>query len=274
MHVNFLKTASAVSIVTAIAMLGGAQLASAAAGPVNRPFPGGEISQLVINDGPTQGSAANLTYTFDACGKSAGETTCTWRLDLDLAPESNQLCPSTLQNPAPIWSSGPRNGNGQVESGPIAFSLRGTPGQVLCAVLQQTQSGESGGLPFTQGGSTVLSATVMGPDLVSPVEALELQIIRANPPAAIDPPPVFPHLAVSADCSSLTVGTVRYAFAFHQIGCRKATNLALMVHVSGRAPSGYRCTVLPGDGLRCSRQGHPRKYVEWHLPRRPQAGIG
>jgi len=242
----------------ALAAAAFAALAAAAAGPVDRPFPGGAISRLAINDGPTQGSFADVSYRYEGCGAQAGETACTWQVDVGLAPEGFELCPSTLEASRTIWSSGEQTADGTVSSGPKAFALRGSPGQVLCVVISQTASG---------GSSAVLEAIRIDDDLVSPVEAIELKIVRASPPAApASPSPPTPFF-VDPDCHALTIGTTRFVFLYKQIGCRKATNLATMAHLSGSNPGGYRCSAKTAGGMRCSREGHPRKYVEWRLPR-------
>jgi hypothetical protein len=245
-----------------------ATVATASAGPVDRAFAGGEISQLAIDDGPTQGSFANVGYRYDGCGARPGETACTWTVDVGLAPEGFELCPSTLTAAKTIWSSGEQTANGAVASGPKAFALRGSPGQVLCVVLSQAASGEEGGGPYKQGGSAVLHAIRLDDDLVTPVEAAELKIIRASPPATIEPPPTPTPFFVGPDCHSLTIGTTRYAFHYKRIGCRKATTLAKTAHLSGADPSGYHCAGKAASGRRCSRVGHPGKYVEWRLPHR------
>jgi hypothetical protein len=249
-----------------------AAVAAAAAGPVDRPFPGGAISRLAIDDGPTQGSFADVSYRYDGCGTQAGETACTWRVDVGLAPEGFELCPSTLEAARTIWSSGEQTANGTVASGPKTFALRGFPGQVLCVVLSQTVSSEASGSKFTSGSTTVLHAIRLDDDLVTPVEAVELRIIRANTPASIPPPPTPTPFFVDPDCRSLTIGTTRYAFLYKRIGCRKATDLAKMAHISGGAPSGYRCADRAAGGKRCSREGDSRKFVEWRLPRQRPPG--
>jgi hypothetical protein len=244
-----------------------ASSAAAAAGPVNRPFAGGEINQLAINDGPTQGFFANVSYRFEQCGTATGETACSWQVDVGLAPEGFELCPSTLEAAKTIWSSGKQAANGSVQSGPETFALRGTPGQVLCVVLSQTSSGKIGGEEFKQSSATILESIVMDQDLVTPIEAVELRIIRANPPAQIPPPPTPTPFFLSPDCRSLTIGTTRYAFVYRQMGCRKAGTLARAAYSQAIAPSGYNCKARPAGGKRCWRQGRPQRYLEWHLPR-------
>ena len=241
--------------------------AAAAAGPVDRPFGGGEIRQLTINDGPTQGAFTDVSYRFEQCGTVAGETECRWQVDVGLAPEGFELCPSSLETAKTIWSSGEQTANGSVASGPKTFALRGTPGQVLCVVLSQRSFGEVGGEEFEKSSATILRSIVMDQDLVGPVEAAELRIIRASPPAQIVPPPSPIPFFVSSDCRWLTIGATRYAFLYRQMGCRKAGNLAQGAFHSASAPSGYHCKAQTSGGKRCWRQGRPQRYLEWHLPR-------
>jgi hypothetical protein len=245
-------------------LLLGAGPAVGSAGPVDRAFPGGTFSQLAINDGPTAGSFANLSYEYTGCGKMTGETSCTWRIDVGLAPDGSELCAS-LADPM-IWSSGEQNGNGSIASGPRSFALRGTPGQVLCVFLTYTLVGEHAGAEFSEGGSKVLDSVVMAPGLLSPIEAIERRIIEANTAASLQPPPSYPALTISPDCRTLRIGNVSYFFSYHQMGCRKAGDLASMAHSSRRAPNGYHCASRPNGGRRCWRRGHPRKYVEWRPP--------
>jgi hypothetical protein len=247
-----------------------AALAVASAGPVDRPFSGGMISQLAINDGPTQGSFANVRYQYARCGAQPGETACSWQLDVGLAPEGFELCPATLEAGRTIWSSGEQTANGAVASGPKTFTLRGSPGQALCVVLSQTASGEAAGEQYKDSSSVALLSIRVDDDLVGPIEAAVLKVIRASPPAALKPPPTPTPFFVGPSCRSLTIGATRYAFLYKQIGCHKATNLAKMAHLSGSDPSGYRCHAKAAGGMRCSREDHPRKFVEWRLPGRPQ----
>ncbi len=240
--------------------------AAAAAGPVDRPFAGGAISQLAINDGPTQGSFSDVNYRFDQCGTVAGETACSWQVDVGLAPEGFELCPSTLEAAKTAWSSAGQTANGTVASGPKTFALRGTPGQVLCVILSQTSSGEVDGEEFEKSSSTVLKSIVMDQDLVSPIEAIELRIIRASPPAQPAPPPAPTPFVLSSDCRWLTIGATRYTFLYRQMGCRKAGNLAQVAYRSASAPSGYHCRAKTTGDKRCWRQGRPQRYLEWHLP--------
>jgi hypothetical protein len=270
MRMWWLKTGIGTLLTAALLAVAFATVAAASAGPVDRPFPGGEISQLAINDGPTQGSFADVSYRHDGCGARPGETSCAWTVDVGLAPEGFELCPSTMEAAKTIWSSGEQTADGAVASGPKAFALRGSSGQVLCVVLSQTTSGEEEGWKYKQGSSTVLHAIRLDDDLVAPFEAAELKIIRASPPATIEPPPIFTPTSffVGPGCHSLTIGATRYAFLYKQIGCNKATNLAKMTQHSDADPGGYSCTDKAGGGMRCTREGHPGKYVEWRLPHR------
>jgi hypothetical protein len=243
-----------------------ATAAAASAGPVDRAFPGGQVSGLAINDGPTQGSFSNLAFDFERCGTEPGETACTWQVEAGLAPDGFELCPSTLEAAKTIWSSPEQTANGPIASGPKTFALMGAPGQLLCVVLHRTSSGEDGGVPFDHSESTVLEALVMDSDLLTPIEAKELEIIRASRPAQIEPPAPPVRFMVGPSCRGLTIGATRYVFVFHGISCHTASSVAKMAHLSGASPDGYRCASSPGGGMRCRRRGHPEKYVEWHLP--------
>ncbi|HEU4392151.1 MAG TPA: hypothetical protein VFR04_00805 [Solirubrobacterales bacterium] len=258
------KVFSRAALVALGSLLLTAAPALGAAGPVDRAFPGGTISQLAINDGPTEGWFADLSFQYSDCGKAAGETACHWRIDVGLAPEGAELCPSA-SNPL-IWSSGEQSGNGAVSSGPQSFGLRGTPGQVLCVLLTRTSEGEWEGGKFKNGGLEGLEAVLMGPELISPIEAIERKIINASPAASVAPPPLQPSFRVDSSCRRATVGNAVYVFVYRQLGCRKAKDLASMAHLSGTAPNGYRCAARASGGMRCWRRGHPRKYVEWHVP--------
>jgi ribosome modulation factor len=275
MRMRRLRIVAGLALV-ALLSFSGAAVAVASSGPVLRSFPGGEISQLAIDDGPTAGSFSNLAYEYDGCGAQAGETACAWQVDVGLAGEAAELCPSTVDASRTIWSSGERSANGRVESGPEAFALRGTPGQLLCVVIDVTVSGEGeGGWPYRDGSSAVLEALVMGPGFLTPFEAAERKIIDANPPAQLQPPPYPSNFTVSPSCRALTIANMSYVFAFRKIGCRKAANLATMAHLSHTSPSGYLCANKESGGKRCWRQGHPDKYVEWHIPRAtPAPGSG
>jgi len=111
---------------------------------------------------------------------------------------------------------------------------------------------------LSQGGGGTLFWIVIGEPFEEPTQ----WIPTSNLPAYPDPPA----LAVSANCHSLKIGSTRYAFVFRRMGCHKATNLATIAHVSGAAPNGYACRAKQGEGKRCWRRHHPKKYVEWHLP--------
>jgi hypothetical protein len=262
-----LKRAGTGIAVAAILSLCVAAAAAASAGPVDRAFPGGRINQLAINDGPTEGSFADAAYEYSGCGAAAHEVACTWQVDVGLAPDGFELCPSNREALATIWTSGEQSANGAVASGPRSFVLRGIPGQLLCVVLDRTSTSEWEGWRSTVRESTVLDAVVMGPELISPIEALERRIAAASPPAQTEPPPIPPAIVVNPDCRTLSIGNVSYVFAYRQMGCWKARNLATMAHLSRAAPNGYRCTAKEGGGKRCWRQGHAKKYFEWHPPR-------
>lgn len=256
-----------VGLLVAIVTLAiGAAPSAGSAGPVDRTFAGGAISGLAINDGPTEGSFADVSYEYEDCGKQPGETACTWQIDVGLAPEGFELCPDHFEPAATIWSSGVQTVNGPVASGPQTFALRGTPGQVLCVVLRQTSSGEYEGWKFSSGGTVGLDAVVMGPELISPIELIMRRIIAASPAAPVALPPAPTPFLVSPDCRTVRIGNVEYVFRYRQMGCWKARNLATMARISRAAPSGYHCAARESGGKRCWRQGHPRKFFEWRVP--------
>lgn len=164
------------------------------------------------------------------------------------------------------WDSGLQSGNGTVSAGPRSFPLEGCRGQSLSMHLEfhKTYDETAGPFRITGGGET-WSLLTFG---YQPVEEIEQRIIDASPPAVIPPPPTPSILTVAADCRSLTIGNVSYAFSFRRISCRTATDLAKMRHISGKAPGGYHCrNVQVNDGVLCWRADHPEKYLEWRLPR-------
>ena len=243
--------------------------ATAAATPTGAEFPGGSLTGLVVNEGYTQGSFQNLAFRFDDCGTKPAEATCTWEVQVTLSSDPATRCNPGSPEKQLVWSSGTRSGNGSVESGPVSFPLEGCRGQVLSGFVTtaKTFDAEEGGGPWIvvgSGGSYSLFAIGIGAESVKEAEE---RIIAASPPARPTPPEMPPRLTVSTDCRSLTIGGTRYAFVLRRIGCRKAANIARIAYWGSR-PSGSRCADKQGGGKRCSRQGNPKKYLEWHLPRR------
>ena len=100
-------------------------------------------------------------------------------------------------------------------------------------------------------------------------EETEQRIRAANPPAYPIPPTEVPTLAVSANCRSLKIGSTRYAFAFRRMGCRKATNLATMAHLSGAAQTATRARPGKARGSAVGDGGIPRSTSNGTCPRAP-----
>jgi hypothetical protein len=252
--------------ITAMAM---ASPHTAVASMTDVSFNGGSLTGLAFDAAFSQGSFQNLSYDYGNCGTEPAEATCTWDLRMSLFSDPARRC-MTGGTPESqlLWESGERSGNGTVESGPLSFALEGCKGQVLSIYYgaEKTFNPDEEEGPwktlFTGSSGTLLSIAIGAES----VEEIEQRIRSANPASHSTLPDAAPTLAVSANCRSLKIGGTRYSFAFRQMGCRKATNLAAMAHVSGNTPSGYACKALQEDEKRCWRRGHPEKYVEWHLP--------
>jgi hypothetical protein len=234
-------------------------------------FNGGSLTGLVAEAPFSQGSFQNLFYGYEDCGTEPAETTCSWRLRVSLYSDPTRRCVAGTPESQLLWDSGERSGNGVVESGPISFALEGCKGQVLSISYEAKKTFD----PEKEEGPWKVLSSGSGATLIQigigaeSIEEIERQIRKASPAGHPTLPPALPTLALSANCRSLNIGGTRYSFAFRQMGCRKASNLATMAHISGGAPSGYACRALRGNGERCWRRGHPEKYVEWHLPTRP-----
>jgi hypothetical protein len=246
---------------------------TAGATPTGATFPGGSLTGLVVDEGAfTNGSFQNLAYTYDGCGTQPAEATCTWKVEVTLSSDPASRCSPATPETQLVWSSGTRSGNGSMDSGPVSFALEGCRGQVLSAFVTTAKTfdpdeQEGPWIVIGNGGSYSLFAIGIGAESVKEAEN---KIIAASPPAQPTAPEPPPRLMVSADCRSLMIGSTRFAFVFRRIGCHKATNIARIAQWGSR-PSGYRCVDRRGGGKRCSRQGNPKKYLEWHLPRRPRS---
>jgi hypothetical protein len=212
----------------------------------------------------TEATIEDVSVSFDECGTATGETSCTWEAVATLHSGESRCDPSTPEDQI-AWDSGLQSGNGTVSAGPKSFPLEGCRGQSLSMHLEFHKSYDETAGPFRiTGGGESWSLFTFG---YHPIEEIEQRIIDASTPATIPPPPTPSILTVAADCRSLTIGKVSYAFSFRRIGCRKATNLAKMRHISGKAPGGYHCrNVQANGGVLCWRAGHPEKYLEWRLP--------
>jgi hypothetical protein len=223
-------------------------------------FPGGEVT-VSANDGFTEGKLESLSYTFESCGSEEYETSCNWEVTAHLATEPAKRCNPATPSPQTIWSSGEQSGNGTVSPPPLSFPLEGCPGQVFSVSYSYTKTfdppdkGEF--IRIGEGGSATLAFIIFGPTWQETIE-------KANPPV----PPFQPNFTptktfgVSLDCKAVSLNSTRYAFAFHRMGCHKASNLARTTYLTGRAPSGYACPHRAG-GMLCQRQGQPQKFFEW-----------
>jgi hypothetical protein len=211
----------------------------------------------------TDATIESVSVSFDECGTSTGETGCTWEAKVTLHSGNNPCDPSTPKEEV-VWDSGLQSGNGSVSDGSKTFALEGCRGQSLSMRLEHDKTYGSGGPIVGSGGASIWGLFTFG---YHPLQEEEQRIIDASPPAILSPPPTPSLLTVAEDCRSLTIGGTSYVFSFRRIGCRKATNLAKMRHVSGRAPSGYRCrNVAANGGVICWRTGHRDKRLEWRLP--------
>lgn len=263
MRLWWLKVAAAVLAVAAMATP-----PVAVANTTDVGFNGGSLTGLTVDAPFSQGSFQSLSYSYHDCGTEPAEATCIWELRMSLYSDPARRCVSSTPESQLLWDSGKRSGNGSVESGPLSFALEGCRGQILSIYYEakktfNPEEEESPWKTLSSGSSGTLLSIAIGAESF---EEAEQRIRSANPASHSTLPDAAPTLAVSANCRSLKIGSTHYSFAFRQMGCRKATNLATTAHASGGAPSGYACKALRGEGERCWRRRHPEKYVEW----RPQ----
>lgn len=212
----------------------------------------------------TEATIESVSVSFDDCGTRPDEATCTWNAKAILYSHADRCDPTTPEEQV-VWDSGWQSGNGTVADGPLVFPLEGCRGQTLVFRIGESRSYEESASPppWVQiEGASLWPLFTFG---YHPFEEAEQRIVTANPPASPELPPMPHNLTVAPDCRSLTIGNASYRFVFHRIGCRRASDLATMVHISGRAPSGYHCRNGAG-GVVCWRIGHPEKYLEWRPP--------
>jgi hypothetical protein len=224
---------------------------------------GGHLT-ATANAALTEATIERVSVSFDECGTATGETSCTWEATATLHSGDERCNPATPEDQI-VWDSGLQVGNGSISDGARTFALEGCRGQSLSMRVEfhKTYDESAGPLRIT-GGTSVWPLFTFG---YHPLQEEERRITEASPPATIPPPPTPSLLTVADDCRSLTIDGTTYVFSFRRIGCRKATDLAKMRHVSGRAPSGYRCrNVAANGGVICWRIGHRDKRLEWRLP--------
>jgi hypothetical protein len=211
----------------------------------------------------TEATIESVSVSSDECGTNPKEATCAWEASATLHSSPESRCNPATPEDQVVWESGLQPDNGAVDGGPVSFPLEGCRGQSLVFEVVVEKTFKEGPIAWIrQGGPWTLFSFGY-----HPVEETEQRIINESPPANPAPPPIPDALAVAPDCRSLTIGNVRYVFAFRRMGCFKATNLAKMRHISGGAPGSYHCRDLRANGgVLCWRIGHPEKYLEWRLP--------
>jgi hypothetical protein len=277
MIASSMRTLCLQAVALAVVVMAMASPHTAFASTTDVSFGDGSLTGLSVDAGFSQGSIQNLSYSHTDCGTEPAEATCIWDLRMTLYSDPARRCLAGTPESQLLWDSGERPGNGTVESGPLSFALEGCRGQILSVFYEEkkTFNPEEEEGPWWKVLSSSWSATLLLLEIgAESVEEIERRIREASPAAHPTLPPLPLTLAVSANCRSLKIGSTRYSFAFRQMGCRKATNLAEMFHVSRGAPSGYVCKALQGEGERCWRRQRAEKYVEWHLPSRAPRQAG
>lgn len=246
-----------------------------AAEEIRSVFGPGELI-VTADDGFTIATIQKLTYAYPWCETDPLEVSCAWNLKAVLLSNPSRRCAPDTPDEALIWESGPQTGPATVESGVRSFPLEGCRGQTLMITVEYErtrESGGGGGMGQVSSGSENLAFVVFG---FRPFEEIEEAIVRANPPTrAATPlatPAAPPILLFARSCRSFSVDGERYAFAFKQLGCRTAQNLARRFFASRGAPRGYRCLRKPSSRIRCWRKGRAKKFVEWRPPRTGRQG--
>jgi hypothetical protein len=242
--------------------------ASAAAADVYEASWNGGHLTATANAAFTEATVDSVSVSFDECGTAPEEATCTWEAKAILYAGAEHCDPSTPEAQI-AWDSGPQSGNGTVEDGAKSFPLEGCPGQSLTFRLEFHKTYEEGGSPplwRVTGGASFWGLFTFG---YHPAEE-----DRQIPTEFSQPDPVYPpferHFTptktfeIDANCNSLSLDSIRYAFAFHRMGCHKASNLARSTFLTGRTPSGYVCQRK--SSVLCWRQGQPQRYFEWRRP--------
>lgn len=221
----------------------------------------------------TEATIESVSVSFDQCGTAPEEANCTWEATATLHSSPERRCNPATPEDQVVWDSGEQSGNGTVSDGPQSFPLEGCKGQSLLFRIEfhKTYEEASDPPPFrVTGGGSEWTLFAFG---YHPVEEEEQRIINASPTASPGYPLFEPSFtptktfALDPDCRALRLNSTRYAFAFQQMGCHKAGNLARFRLLSGRAPRGYVCQNLSKGGVRCRRRHKPAEFFEWHLPR-------
>lgn len=235
---------------------------------------GGHLTATANSDF-TEATIESVSVSFENCGTGAGETSCIWEATAILHSDPETRCDPATPEDQVVWDSGLQTGNGSITDGPSSFALEGCRGQKLVMRVEFHKTyGGSGGPLFITRGATEWAMLVFG---YHPVEEADKAIPTEYNPPEYEYPPLVPNfspsgLSVASDCRSLTIGDVRYIFAFKRIGCWKAGILARKQYASRAAPSGYACRHRANATL-CWRRGQPQKYLEWRLPGTPPAHV-
>lgn len=239
---------------------------AAAADVYEASWNGGHLT-ATANADFTEATIERVSVRSDECGTDPKEATCSWEASAILHSNPGSRCNPATPEDQVVWESGPQPENGTVDAGPIGFPLEGCRGQSLDFEVVVEKTFKEGLISRSrQGGFWTLFTFGY-----HPVQEDEQRITNESPPANPgNPPPFQPNftpegLSVASDCRSLTIGNVRYVFAFHRIGCRKAGMVARKRHDSGAAPRGYACRRRASGDL-CWGKRQPQKYVEWRLP--------
>lgn len=219
----------------------------------------------------TEATIETVSVSFDQCGTEEGELTCTWEARAVLVSHPESRCDPSTPEQQVVWASGEQSGNGTVSDGPTSFPLEGCRGQTLVFELEEKKTYEEGVKPpwvVISSGTSIWGLFTFG---YHPVAEEEQRIINASPPANPEYPPLQPSFiprtfALGPDCRTVQLDSTRYVFAFGQMGCHRAGNLAQARFRSGRAPRGYVCQNHSKAGVRCWRRHKPAKFFEWRLP--------
>ncbi|HEX6455102.1 MAG TPA: hypothetical protein VF009_01125 [Solirubrobacterales bacterium] len=254
-----------------LALLLALPAAAAAADTYDVSWNGGHII-ATADGGFTEGTIESVAISFDKCGTSPEEVSCTWSATIALHSDPERRCDPTTPEDQTVWSSGPESGNGTVEGGPTSFPLEGCPGQSLYFRVEWEKSFEEGPEPPVMritGGAFGGALLAFGSHpFVEPDRAIPTEYDSSYTLSPFEPnfrPKTF---APSPDCRAVQLESGRYAFAFGQMGCHRATNLGRLRYRTGRAPRGFVCRRLGDEGVRCWRRHEPAEFFEWHLPRR------
>lgn len=223
------------------------------------------------NAGFTEATIEAVSVSFDQCGTAPEEASCTWEATATLHSSPERRCNPATPEDQVVWDSGEQSGNGTVSDGPQSFPLEGCQGQSLVFRIEFHKTYEETDEPPVLriiGGTSEWTMFAFGyhpgeeADNAIPTEYTSSYVMPRLEPSFI-PTKTF---GLDPDCRALRLNSTRYAFAFQQMGCHKAGNLARLRFFSDHAPRGYVCQNRSREGVRCWRRHKPAKFFEWHLP--------